>query len=1432
MEALQGRDESTINWDREWQGDTRVRSLKEARAEISYLKERYGLPEAFGLPTPAAPAAPPTKRGRPALSPEQKAASEQKRKESKGVARAADAAVTKLNTLLDTKLDPDQFPDEAALAEAQTSLNTQRATALRNVLLLEPLVRGSASGKRVKEVLARPEIPAKQLADVRQGVALTQKGVARSEAAADSGASAPREQFRQNTNAVQSLGTIIRGSASAALKAIAERIRGVNAGVRFQVIEKDDPLPEVLERNREDWDASRGLFIQNEATGERLIYVKGSSYGADQGANDITVLHENLHAATNQKLYLGLTALERGFSTNSKLVRAVSDLRDVMREAQERFLELNERGQLPPAIANLFESTGGKIIADLREFLAYGMSDPDFQQFLMSTRGKQKPQTFFSRFVDAVRNMLGIPPGATNALSDLILATDKILTARKTPTMYFLEKLDKRAAQRAAEAEKLSAQAAPKKPTPDSERTQKQIDRDVLIAKEKMRISLDGEADTVAQRLLKARDVTDVLNLFKDGWGTMTGAQREAAVRLPTMDFLTQWMDKDIPRLKEVNTLIKDMNGMSVQFLEGAEQLIGSIRRATKNDPQLLPKLTNLVYTSTLARIDPSDPNAKQRNTDLDADYKALGATGQATYRMMRDYYAGVHQLYRLLLDQQVENLSGVTREVKDNILAKIRQAYEKGETIQPYFPLVRRGDYWLAIGDGKRRQFYMFETKGQRDAKARELAEKRGDDLENELFEREFEVGNNVGELRRHSVGRESSELLTSIFDQIDAQDLRGEGAKDGLKDAIYQIYLQTMPEQSFRGMFIHRKGRAGFSTDLVRNTATTASRMATQLSRLKYAPLIRNSVSAAKDSIVGRPELLPFVDEVQRRADLALSGREGGLSEAIAGVANKASYIWYLSSAASALIQPFSLFISGLPVLIANHASPVGAPYEVAKAIALVNQYSIVRKNVDGTTSLRAPSLANSTQLSNDERRAVKEMVRRGVQQSTYSSLVFDYKNNPGAELESMQSKSAELGKMLVGGLMHNVERLTREAMYIASYRLGRKRGLSYEDAVDQAVADVNEALADYDLSNRPRWMQQGFGRVAFQFKMYPLHMTLLLLTNFKRMLPLLNKEGKAAAATKFFGILGSTFMLAGAAGLPMFSAALGAASWAMKQMAEDDDLPEEFKDKDFETWFRTVFLKQKLGDITIGGAPIYDIVDRGVMNKVTGVDISSRIGLNDMWLRDGKETRTARESAIAFAIDNFGGPSASLLLSWADAYESFMLGDYQKGLEKASPALIRNMLIANRYSEEGVRTARGAELVPKDDVSDGMLWAQRIGFRPDKVALAQQRNFKMTGVEQKVTFERDTLMKKINIAFQQMEKTGDRSQFDKLIREDLRKFNKRNPENEITEEQLEKSIYSKTEDRKTARAGFTVNEKNFRLMREIVEANEEELKKLKSE
>jgi hypothetical protein len=1242
--------------------------------------------------------------------------------------------------------------------------------------------------------------------------------------------------FSNLTNGSQAIAHIIK-TGNLFQRFVAQRIRNFVIGVKFVVVERGDPVPAQLS-------GARGLFVYTPGSKERTIYVRGSSFGDQQGINVITVLHELLHAATASRIDAGLF---KGFK-NASLQKFMREMESLMKRTQEAYEEGVLFGELSPEVQEMIEGTTDRdrtgkvsigVFSDPHEFLAYGMSSPEFQKFLMSVQGKRG--TGFSGFVDSIRDLFGVKAGDATAFTDLVDITDKMLGTRLT-------KVDTKGGALQQKG-KFTPPEFDEEADLKAKRSALQLAKDVKIAKEKVRLSREGEEAKNVSLMQTARDPKAVRQILANAVDDMGYLKLQASVRLPTFDFLAKWAaDVGISALSETNTQLQRMLGMSQQFLAGAEQVIGSLNRGFKEDPKLSrEKFSDFIYATTLAEVDPSNPNAREveverkdkkpkkgakpvpKTTTLAADYKALGPVGQRMYKQLRDYYESVIELYSDLLDEQINGIQGMAPEEKKNLMALIRKTFEADARIKPFFPLVRRGDYWLAIGSGENRLFYLFESRAERNAKAKELAAKRGEDYEDVLFRQEFVQGNDLKTLRAAS--QNSSEMLKKIFEAIDAKDLGSPSAKEGLKDAVYQIYLTTMPEQSFRRQFTHRKGRGGFSTDLQRNIATTASKQSIQLARLKYAPKLRLSLSAARDSINEREELSPFVQEAEKRIDMALSGDHGSLSESVAGIANKASYFWYLSSAASALIQPSSVFISGLPVLAGNYNNATGAATELAKMTTLVNQYSVFRTNVDGTTSITAPSISNSKSISEDERKAVSEMTARGVSESTYASLVWGYKSMSTEQFEGVTGKGKRLANLMVGALMHNTERLSREAVYLAAYRLGKKQGLSYDDAVQKAVDSTNESLGNYDVTNRPRFMQQGIGKIAFQFKTYPLQMSLLLLTNFKKMLPFLNKEGKKEAATKFFGMMGTSFLLAGAANMALFSPIMGLVGWAWGQLELDEDWPEELKDLDFETWFRTVFLPEKLGDVTIGGVPVSDIVDRGPLNAITGYDIGSRIGLNDLWGRDSKETKTSRESAIAFMVDHFGGPTASLMLGFADAYDAFAMGDYQKMLEKMLPAAVRNIVVANKYADEGMKTARGSELVGKDDVKTGELIGQAIGFRPDILAATQGPSFKLTGVEQKILNQRALILNRLDFQHRQETDKGD-DKFSDIMENEVSKFNKKYPSYALDADTVIDSLLKKAEQRSGARAGVNITEKNVTIVDDAVTAIEKRLEKREEE
>lgn len=957
-------------------------------------------------------------------------------------------------------------------------------------------------------------------------------------------------------------------------------------------------------------------------------------------------------------------------------------------------------------------------------------------------------------------------------------------------------------------------------------RSQQEIDKKVAEVGEQFSESAKGAAFASGVSALQlAQDPRKVIPLMRSLWNRADYAQRAALVKLPTTDFLTTWASRAVPELAHTNVLLQQMNGMTTQFLKSASELVTDIDRAFRADKTLRAKLERIAYMSTLAEVDPSNLAADERNAKLDQMYADLGVDGQRVYKQIKQHFERLSAYLNKLLDDQITQ-SNLPIAQQANLMKKIRAMYEQGEKINPYFPLVRVGDYWLGIGTGKARKFFMFESMAERDNAMQAFADekikrkpgeswsefeaRRAANLAELIEDQSFTHGNDIGSLRHAS--SDSSALLRDIFDAIDSTSLGDKDAKDQLKDSVYQVYLQTMPDQSFRKQFIHRKGITGFRPDLMRNVAHATTKMATQLARIKYAPMLRTSLSAARDSIAGRPRYEPFVKEMERRVADELSFRADTTPEKIAGVLNKASFIWYLGGASSALLQPLSIFQTGMPVLW-KYGS-VNAAREMGRMVKMWGQFGVYKKNSDGTTSWVAPSVEFAKGLTADERRAIRDMLSRDVTTSTYAGSIFNYKSTP---TDKRSGPVTQMGKnvvdvLVMGGLMHSTERISREMMFLASYRLNRqltaKSSMTPEEAhqaaVDQAVTDTNEAFGNYGQYNRPLFMKNATGKVLTQFMMYSMHVTAFLVKNFVEMIKPLQGRTREEAIKKFFGTLGTTFILAGAVGLPMFSTIMGYIGAAWDKLREDENWPKELKNLSFELWFRTVWLEEQLGGTRIGGKKLSEVVERGLANAFTGLDISGRTSLNNLWLRDTKESKTVREGAMAMALEK-AGPSANMFLSWAEAYEAFNQGDYNKGVSRALPAGFRNFKTTYELWKEGAKDNKGVQILSKDAFSTGQLIFQAIGFRSDLLANTQYVTFKVIGLEQKILNERNQLLNRLDREFREK----DFKAFSETLSKRVAKFNREYPTYVI--EDVSVPIETRAEQRAESFRGIKLTEKN---------------------
>jgi hypothetical protein len=1416
-------------------------------------------------------------RGRKPLTSEQKAASDERRKQQsknwKQNAKAVKAAETALNDAL-APVDETAVGSDESLAAAQENKRIGKIQAIKSLVLLARAVRGSKKLEgRVAAALANPAITAQELENVKKGIAAqiskanTQVKVGRADG-----------RFSDMTTGQEALRHVIK-TGNAFQKFLARRLMPFVKGVHFKVIEEDDVLPsQITEGGAEaDWDASRGLFLRIVSTGERFVFVRGISGGPSQGINNVTVLHEMLHAALNKKMDLALDALQSGFDRRSDLAVAYNALLKTIELTHQRALQLAEQDQLPDFMGDL---TSAGIWDDPREFIAYAMSDPRFQKFLMDTAG-HITQSAFTRFVNNVRQFFGMDATHTSALSDVVNITDKMITARKTPLMRMSE----------AE-EKLSGKMA-------------QVSSAIKAKKQKVNATLKkiergNFADAMRElpTLVGLRDQETFLDVLNSSWTSFNNFKLQQILPALQTEALVQWADRlGIKGIKDAWQNLGDMAAMRTSLTTKMVPISEALTKLAAKAPEQFKRLADVMHYSTLLYRDPTKPfylvagTGKARehysfatkaerdafiqannahlqtlgsmktieDTDLEGLWKGLTDANKKLYEQVRDFYKDNHELYNQLLEAQI-NASALggqnANPIKGKLIAQIKQMYEEGKKLYPYFPLMRYGQYWISIGKGPAREFYMFENAFDRNMFLRQRfrqMQKAGEtrSIKEMQADSDIDMGNDISDARKRL---DVSGLVKEMFNAIDNGAKNGNmdaKAIDDLKDQIYQMYLQTLPDRNFRRQFMHRQGTTGFTGDIGRNFIVTGTNMANQLARIKFGTQVMTQIERAQDSLKGNPDkakLGEFVTEMRLRAEQQIRpSSEDNIAYTASNFINQSAYLWLMTSLKTAAAQMTAMPIFVAPVLTSNHGlNPFRVAKEMGKSLLIFGTTGIKRTADDGTVSFEFPSMLNNqlVELTGDEKLAAQYMLDRGISESTQANDLMGRRNISTTQSTSAATRTYKAVATVMTGLFHHTERMVREVAFMTSYRLYRddvnpdtKKKYTHEEALRAAEAETREALGNYHASNRPRGLianaerqvlinaHKPSGRALLQFKMFPAFVTTFYIRNAYRIMAGMDAQDKKKAMAQLFGSLTMSAALAGYVGVPGASMLMGVIQGmlnAIRGLAGDDD-DDPLEDRDLETWFRDKWMPQTFGNVTIGDHTLDEILNKGLIASMTGYDISSSLSMNNMWFPDTKEMPTAAAAMQDYMVSMMG-PGASLVTKQIpQAIDYFNKGQVLRGVEQLAPAFVRGAFTAARYEREGATTGTGAVIKEPEEFTQGQLWAQRFGFATKGLVARREALFALQGEILKVKQERAKLLAR----FDERTDKGDDEDVENTL-DKIAKFNSRNPFDPIKFENIQQSL-KKYEDRKNKTdRGMPIDKKYYPQIADLLEPSSKALER----
>ena len=1070
-------------------------------------------------------------------------------------------------------------------------------------------------------------------------------------------------------------------------------------------------------------------------------------------------LHEALHAAA------------------SHLIDNADKLTGIQRQGYERLVELYEYSK--KALAS--EEFNNEFY-DLHEFVSYGLTDPIFQAHLRTLGYKAAPYSLWNRFTESIRQLFNAKPGReSNVMIETMLATDAMLMG----TME-LKGLN----------EAGGTIAGPVKPMATSARKTRT---------KTFKPGMPNQPGTIRRLLTSSSWSKQAIKEFQ----SMSAAARPAALGLLTLRQLDDLVAGRIPQLSNFIKVTEDFLARKNNILKESGEISKAWEKLQSKSPEMSKQLGLVMHMATITEIDPDKANMHQRNANqqLMIEWNKLDANAKKVYRDVRDFYERRYSNYKQLMNRRIIQMRQMG--VSEKTILEIRNEFEKGKLQGPYFPLMRFGRFWYEIGPRGNREYYMFESQGARDAHIEERIAK-----DPHLADT---IGSSIGNDYKSQMDfhAQQSNFLKEAFNAVDSIDVTGLSPKDAdekkqaLKDNFYQSFLAYQPDRSVRTRFIHRQNKAGYSEDALRSFASSSFNMAYQLARFEFSPEMFSQLEAAKlqlkdrfDPKVGydptvvreNDELNDYVGEVKRRLDLILNPTDIGT---IPSMLSNVGFIYYLSSAASAITNVLGGVVIGFPTLVGQKVklnpnmsyteATARTLYEASKAAAQVmagaaahGAHAIDNLTGTGIAGGIASPLDRFADLTPVEQAAYNKFVAEGLIDITATYDQSGLASTPTENYSGLRHRSMQV----LTYLFHQAERFNREVVAMSAFRSAyeeaTKAGMSPRAAFTKAVSSAkdvtNRSMFDYSSTNKPRYFQHPVARIVLQFKQFPQQMTFFLAHNLVNSLKGESPEVRREARARFVGTMGMAGIMSGATGLWGFSTVAAVVN-AVFNIAggDDDEIPFDFE-LAFVDWATKTFGKQ------VGTA-----ITRGIPNAVTGLDIGSRVKLDELWFRDGRKNLDEADALQTFLVDSLG-PTIGIGVNAARAVDLWRQGHGDRAIEAISPAFIKNVLIAKRMAKEGGATNLSGDLLTENDTPFTLLM-QSAGLRSQELSERQYYNITVKGQEQAVLKERQNLLNYYALTFMSNEYVANREAFDKMM-----EFNKKHGKVAIDADTIINSLFNR--------------------------------------
>jgi hypothetical protein len=983
------------------------------------------------------------------------------------------------------------------------------------------------------------------------------------------------------------------------------------------------------------------------------------------GATEYEILHESSHAAMSHTLD----------NPSHPVTRQVTTLFNQMKKATE----------------------GTYGAQDIQEFAAEAWSNDAFRNHLKQFKPTGEKLTGWERLVNAVRQLLRLPPKHETALD----AIDRMLNDIISP--------------------------------PPAERMGETLYAQSLHNPNVVQEMFTKMGDTIRKQPIMNRE--GAVGFWK------------AAETIGTTGRQLMYKALNLSALGEVGS--KYLGSSATRFASTVEEMAGYQEKLLEAMSPLHKRLTefrqtpeyqawsSLVHESTIADVRPykeaeklykGSPEKEAQWKQFHARFEKLTSNGQKLYRDLFATYKALDTEFLKSLERNIEATVGDK--------AKSASAYQKilyelsTVRIDHYAPLFREGQFWLQYninGDTKKEA---FETEADRDFARKQLEAKGAT---------KFDAYSRADQMTAKNVP--SGTMLADIM-----KIMKDNGAGEDAINDLIQLVVKAMPEASILKSRQKRTGIGGYVDNAAYVFDRVSSNTARQLARMQYGPelqrlvkdMVETTNQARGDANTFGVEL---INEFEGRRKFAMNPTVAGWAQF---ASSSAFYYNLAGNVSSALVNTLQTPLIVFPQLGGEYGFK-NASVALKNAMKLYTSSGLTKDVTELTGEVSSQKAMTSIEnwvnkgKYTQYKGLIEAMKDRGMLVTSTARDALRSENDDSSSYGST-NKLARVTTLVGSFMFHHAERMNREITAVAAFDLemAKLKNSKLSDAEKQAKAiDKALALVEYthgagSTLSGPSLGQSDVGKVLMVFKRFAFSMYYMLFDTMRRSLPIKGATGEQleaikAARKQLAGVYGMSALFAGVKGMPLY----WIAETAYNMFQEDDD-------DDFDTVMRGF-----LGDFAF----------KGPVNYLTNLSVADRVGWTDLLWREQKGSK-ADASALSQFMETLLGAPYSIADSILRGKDLIAEGQYERGIEAMLPIGIRNILKGGRYAVEGANTLRGDAV---GDVNGYNAAMQVLGFAPADLMKKYEENAYMTGKAKEIRTQEKGALKKYYAAMREGDVDG---------------------------------------------------------------------------